>query len=193
MKALHLQPEFICYLDNSLIAQLTAFIPSLFYRKWTGCISLPIPVLFPGLINLFSYQNDDLVIWHESYLIAFQTSKPSKGLVPLVCPPARCTSVGSQSEIWMSSWLSTPFCFSKGLATKPTPLTPPSQRVHFLPLSGQLFPPAKVCPPLSEKQINKNNSWWERNSTILPTTSFYSFEKIFSQYSCVVWVFAYYC
>lgn len=142
----------------------------------------PVPALFSGLMKFFSYQNADLVIWHARYLIAFQTSKPSKGLVPLVCPPARCTSVGSQSEIWMSSWLSTPFCFSKGLATKPTPLTPPSQRVHFLPLRGQLFPPAKVCPPLSGKQRIKGNYCWERNGTILSTTFIYPFERIFSQY-----------
>lgn len=153
------QDYFATWIILSWTAQLTAFISSLYFGKGTGNISLPIPVLFSGLIKFFSHQNDDLMIWHASYLIAFQTSKPSKGLVPLVCPPARCTRVGSQSEIWMSSWLSTPVCFSKGLATKPTPLTPPSQRVHFLPLSGQLFPPAKVCPPLSEKQINKKNSW----------------------------------
>ena len=86
------------------------------------------------------------------YLMVFQTSKPSRGLVPFVLPPASFTKVGSQSEMWMSSRVFTPFRFSKGLATKPTPRTPPSHRLHFLPRRGQLLPPAKVCPPLSETQ-----------------------------------------
>lgn len=100
-----------------------------------------------------------LICWQRTgntcrYLMVLHTSKPSRGLVPLVLPPARFTSVGSQSEMWMSSRLFTPFCFSKGLATKPTPRTPPSHRDHFLPRSGQLLPPDRVCPPLSETQIN---------------------------------------
>lgn len=90
------------------------------------------------------------ILFQASYLSVFQTSKPSKGFVPLVYPPASFTKVGNQSEMWISSWLSTPFHFSKGLATNPTPLTPPSHNVHFLPLKGQLFPPPRVWPPLSE-------------------------------------------
>lgn len=88
------------------------------------------------------------------YLIVSHTSKPSRGLVPWVLPPARFTSVGSQSVMCMSSRLFTPFCFSKGLATKPAPRMPPSHRVPFLPRSGQLLPPDLVCPPLSETQIS---------------------------------------
>lgn len=83
------------------------------------------------------------------------TSKPSRGLVPAVLPPASFTKVGSQSEMWMSSRVFTPFRFSKGLATKPTARTPPSHRLHFLPRRGQLLPPAKVCPPLSETQSGR--------------------------------------
>ena len=86
------------------------------------------------------------------YLMVVHTSKPSRGLVPAVLPPASFTKVGSQSEMWMSSRVFTPFRFSKGLATKPTARTPPSHRLHFLPRRGQLLPPAKVCPPLSETQ-----------------------------------------
>ena len=86
------------------------------------------------------------------YLMVVHTSKPSSGLVPAVLPPASFTKVGSQSEMWMSSRVFTPFRFSKGLATKPTARTPPSHRLHFLPRRGQLLPPAKVCPPLSETQ-----------------------------------------
>lgn len=87
--------------------------------------------------------------------------KPSRGLVPLVLPPARSTSVGSQSEMCMSSRLFTPFCFSKGLATKPVPRMPPSHRVPFLPRSGQLLPPDLVCPPLSETQVSLGMSTWK--------------------------------
>lgn len=95
------------------------------------------------------------------YLIVFHTLKPSRGLVPWVLPPARCTSVGSQSVMCMSSRLFTPFCFSKGLATKPVPRMPPSHRVPFLPRSGQLLPPDLVCPPLSETQISLGMSGWK--------------------------------
>lgn len=95
------------------------------------------------------------------YLMVLHTSKPSRGLVLLVLPPARFTSVGSQSEMWMSSRLFTPFCFSKGLATKLTPRMPPSHRVHFLPRSGQLLPPDRVCPPLSETQRSLGMSRWK--------------------------------
>lgn len=84
-----------------------------------------------------------------AHLIVFHTLNPSSGLVPLVLPPARPTRVGSQSEMWMSSWLTVPGCFSSGLATNPTPRIPPSHRDHFLPRSGQLLPPLIVWPPLS--------------------------------------------
>lgn len=76
-----------------------------------------------------------------AHLIAFHTLKPSSGLVPLVLPPARPTNVGSQSEMWMSSRLTVPGCSSRGLATNPTPRTPPSHSDHFLPRRGQLLPP----------------------------------------------------
>lgn len=82
-------------------------------------------------------------------LIAFHTLNPSRGFVPLVLPPAKPTSVGSQSEMWMSSWLTVPGCIRSGLATNPTPRTPPSHREFFLPRSGQLLPPYIVWPPLS--------------------------------------------
>lgn len=85
-----------------------------------------------------------------AHLIAFHTSKPSSGFVPVVFPPARPTSVGSQSEMWMSSRFTVPGCFSNGLATNPTPRTPPSHSDHFLPRRGQLLPPDSVWPPLSE-------------------------------------------
>lgn len=85
-----------------------------------------------------------------AHLIAFHTSKPSSGFVPVVLPPARPTSVGSQSEMWMSSRFTVLGCSSNGLATNPTPRTPPSHSDHFLPRRGQLLPPDSVWPPLSE-------------------------------------------
>lgn len=84
--------------------------------------------------------------------MAFQTLKPSSGLVPWVLPPARATSVGSQSETCTSSRLTLPGRCSSGLATKATPRTPPSHSDHFLPRSGQLLPPANVWPPLSGEE-----------------------------------------
>lgn len=80
----------------------------------------------------------------HAHLIVFHMSNPSSGFVPLVLPPARPTRVGSQSEMWMSSRLTVPGCFSSGLATNPTPRIPPSHRDHFLPRRGQLLPPCSV-------------------------------------------------
>lgn len=77
------------------------------------------------------------------------TLNPSNGFVPLVDPPATPTSVGSQSETCISSRLMVPGFATSGPVTKATPLTPPSQRDHFLPRRGQLLPPASVWPPLS--------------------------------------------
>lgn len=79
-----------------------------------------------------------------AHLIVFHTLNPSSGFVPLVLPPAKPTRVGSQSEMWISSWLMVPGCFRSGLATNPTPRTPPSHSDHFLPRSGQLLPPDSV-------------------------------------------------
>lgn len=79
-----------------------------------------------------------------AHLMVFHMLKPSSGFVPLVLPPARPTRVGSQSEMWISSWLTLPGCCSSGLATNPTPRIPPSHSDHFLPRSGQLLPPDSV-------------------------------------------------
>ncbi len=76
-----------------------------------------------------------------AHLIMFHMLNPSSGFVPLVVPPATATRVGSQSETCMSSRLTVPGRSSSGLATNPTPLTPPSHSVFFLPRSGQLLPP----------------------------------------------------
>lgn len=92
---------------------------------------------------------------------------PSNGFVVLMVPPARPTSVGSQSEMWISSLQVVPVCFRSGLATNPIPLTPPSHSVAFLPRRGQLLPPQRVWPPLSttkkkhtqkEKQNNEKHN-----------------------------------
>lgn len=90
--------------------------------------------------------------------MVFHMLNPSRGLVPLVLPPANLTSVGSQSEMCMSSLLTVPGFSNNGLLTNPTPRMPPSHSVHFLPLRGQLLPPALVWPPLSVQQTPKNQS-----------------------------------
>lgn len=119
----------------------------------------------------------------DAHLMVFHMSNPSSGFVPLVLPPARPTRVGSQSEMWMSSRLTVPGCFSSGLATNPTPRIPPSHRDHFLPRRGQLLPPYSVWPPLSVQQVDKTrrfkisklwgctgviSTWWRWNVKISP-------------------------
>ena len=63
---------------------------------------------------------------------------------------ARPTMVGNQSETCMSSLLVTPDLPTLPPVTKPLARMPPSQRVPFLPLSGQLEAPTSwLWPPLS--------------------------------------------
>lgn len=80
----------------------------------------------------------------SAHLMVFHMLKPSSGFMLFALPPARPTKVGSQSEMWISSWLTLPGCCSSGLATNPTPRIPPSHSDHFLPRSGQLLPPDSV-------------------------------------------------
>lgn len=65
-------------------------------------------------------------------------STPSSSI--LVSTPASRASVGTQSVIWNSSEVVDPGAIP-GPLTKAGTLTPPSQIVHFEPLSGQLVPP----------------------------------------------------
>ncbi len=58
--------------------------------------------------------------------------KPSRSRSS-VSPPARWTSVGNQSEMWISSELSVPFVdSSRSLQTHPTPRTPPAGRMEIV-------------------------------------------------------------
>ena len=92
------------------------------------------------------------------YLIVSQTLWPSS-VVPFVEPPATCSSVGNQSETWMSSRDVTPFLDRRGLCTKPTPRIPPSHNVFLPPRNGQLLAPREVWPPLSVKHIKRCICW----------------------------------
>jgi len=115
----------------------------------------------------------------HSHLIVSHTLKPSRGLVPLVDAPARPTIVGSQSETWMSPRLTLPGCSIIGPVTKPTPLTPPSQSVHFLPRRGQLFPPVRVWPPLSAQHRGNSTTLWTDHNTYLIMTLAYTAKNAF--------------
>ena len=86
-----------------------------------------------------------------------QTLYPSSS-VPFKLPPATpSTRVGNQSLTWTSSRLTVPLTLGsrRGLVTNPTPCMPPSQRVFFRPLRGQLLPPEDGMPPLSEEKKEK--------------------------------------
>ena len=63
--------------------------------------------------------------------------------------PARLTRVGYQSVTWRSSLHLTPVFWGILPWTRPTPLTPPSQRLPLCPRRGQLYPPLLGLPPLS--------------------------------------------
>ena len=84
--------------------------------------------------------------------------------------PARLTRVGYQSVIWKSSLHLTPVFWSILPWTRPTPLTPPSQRLPFCPRRGQLYPPWVGSPPLSVVTIVK--VWFHRLKRKQRSTTF---------------------
>ena len=95
------------------------------------------------------------------YLIMRHKLNPSSGklfLTELLATPL--TKVGNQSLTWHSSLFVVPLTDNgrRGLVTKATPRTPPSQRVDFSPRRGQFIPPERGRPPLSPDWKRENNT-----------------------------------